>query len=45
MRFQSAPQDLGAGVRTVYARDPDGNVVELKELVGGARHPFALPVP
>lgn len=40
--FQSAPQDLGGGVRTVYGRDPDGNVVELKELAGGDGHPVSL---
>ena len=28
--FHSPPQDLGGGVRTTYARDPDGNVVELR---------------
>jgi catechol 2,3-dioxygenase-like lactoylglutathione lyase family enzyme len=32
VRFHCEPQDLGAGVRTTYARDPDGNVVELQEL-------------
>jgi catechol 2,3-dioxygenase-like lactoylglutathione lyase family enzyme len=41
--FHSPPQDLGAGVRTTYARDPDGNVVELKQL-SSPRHPVALPV-
>jgi catechol 2,3-dioxygenase-like lactoylglutathione lyase family enzyme len=40
--FQSAPQDLGGGVRTVYGRDPDGNIVELKELAGGDAHPVSL---
>jgi len=40
--YQSAPQDLGGGVRTVYGRDPDGNVVELKELQGGDDHPVSL---
>ena len=33
MRFHCAPQDLGAGVRTTYGRDPDGNVVELQQPV------------
>jgi glyoxylase I family protein len=42
MEFLSAPQDLGGGVRTVYGRDPDGNIVELKELGGGDRHPVSL---
>ena len=40
--FQSAPQDLGGGIRTIYARDPDGNVVELKELAS-EDHPWAIP--
>jgi catechol 2,3-dioxygenase-like lactoylglutathione lyase family enzyme len=39
VRFHAPPQDLGRGVRTTYARDPDGNVVELQELT--AEHPFA----
>jgi catechol 2,3-dioxygenase-like lactoylglutathione lyase family enzyme len=42
MTFNSPPQDLGAGVRTVYGRDPDGNVVELHEL-SPREHAFALP--
>jgi catechol 2,3-dioxygenase-like lactoylglutathione lyase family enzyme len=42
LAFHSAPQDLGGGVRTVYGRDPDGNVIELKELEGGDRHPVSL---
>ena len=40
--FHSPPQDLGAGVRTTYGRDPDGNVVELQEL-SSADHRYALP--
>lgn len=40
--FHCQPQDLGGGVRTTYARDPDGNVVELQEL-SPAEHRFALP--
>ena len=31
------PQDLGAGCRTTYARDPDGNVVEFQELFSPPR--------
>jgi catechol 2,3-dioxygenase-like lactoylglutathione lyase family enzyme len=42
LEFHSPPQDLGGGVRTVYGRDPDGNIVELKELDGGDRHPVSL---
>lgn len=38
--FHSPPQDLGGGVRTCYARDPDGNVVELQQLAAG--HPLAV---
>jgi hypothetical protein len=37
--FNSAPQEIGRGLRTVYGRDPDGNVVELHEFP--PRHPFA----
>jgi len=32
MRFNCPPQDLGE-VRATYGRDPDGNVVELQEVV------------
>jgi catechol 2,3-dioxygenase-like lactoylglutathione lyase family enzyme len=39
VRLLSPPQDLLPGVRTCYARDPDGNVVELQQLAPG--HPFA----
>ena len=42
VRFHCPPQDLGGGVRTTYARDPDGNVVELQELRPAA-HRFAVP--
>lgn len=31
MRFHSAPVDLAPGIRTVYGRDPFGNVIELEE--------------
>ena len=31
--FHCGPQSLGGGVRTTYGRDPDGNVVELQELM------------
>jgi catechol 2,3-dioxygenase-like lactoylglutathione lyase family enzyme len=40
--FHSPPQDLGAGVRTCYGRDPDGNVVELQQL-SPLDHRFAVP--
>ena len=44
VRFHCEPQDLGPltpafSVRTTYARDPDGNVVELQELTPLAEHP------
>jgi catechol 2,3-dioxygenase-like lactoylglutathione lyase family enzyme len=42
MSFHCPPQDLGAGVRTTYGRDPDGNVLELQEL-SPAEHRYALP--
>ena len=42
VRFHAPPQDAFAGVRTTYARDPDGNVVELQELAS-RDHPFAVP--
>ena len=32
MRFHCPPQDLGAA-RATYGRDPDGNVVELQEVM------------
>lgn len=31
--FHCPPQSLGSSVRTTYARDPDGNVVELQEIL------------
>jgi glyoxylase I family protein len=40
--FQSSPQDIGGGIRTIYARDPDANIVELKELAY-EDHPWAIP--
>jgi len=43
MRFHCPPQDLGAGIRTTYGRDPDGNVVELQELTPAAEHPYGVP--
>lgn len=42
MTFHSEPQTVGGGVRTVYGRDPEGNVVELQEL-SSRTHPFAVP--
>jgi glyoxylase I family protein len=38
VEFVSAPQQLeGAGVCSVYARDPDGNIVELQEIFPGSK--------
>ncbi len=34
MVFHSPPQTVAPGVRTVYGRDPFGNVVELEEAIG-----------
>lgn len=34
MEFHSTPEDVAPGVRTVYGRDPFGNVVELEEVQG-----------
>lgn len=33
VEFHCPPQSLGRSVRTTYARDPDGNVVELQEIL------------
>jgi catechol 2,3-dioxygenase-like lactoylglutathione lyase family enzyme len=41
MRFHCPPQQLGPDVRTTYGRDPDGNVVELQEVLT-REHPIAL---
>jgi glyoxylase I family protein len=42
MTFHCPPQDVAAGIRTTYGRDPDGNVVELQE-VASSEHRIALP--
>jgi catechol 2,3-dioxygenase-like lactoylglutathione lyase family enzyme len=40
VKFFSAPQLVAAaGVTTVYARDPDGNIVELQEVHAGSAIP------
>jgi catechol 2,3-dioxygenase-like lactoylglutathione lyase family enzyme len=45
MAFHSPPTDVGIpGVRTVYGRDPFGNVVELEEARGRTR-PQQPPMP
>lgn len=33
VEFHCPPTSLGTSVRTTYARDPDGNVVELQEIL------------
>jgi catechol 2,3-dioxygenase-like lactoylglutathione lyase family enzyme len=46
MRFHCAPppaSSLGSGaLRSTYGRDPDGNVIELQEILDG-RYPLSLP--
>ena len=34
MRFHSAPVEVAPGIRTVYGRDPFGNVIELEDSKG-----------
>jgi glyoxylase I family protein len=41
MTFHCPPQNLGTALRTTYGRDPDGNVVELQEVLE-PENPFAL---
>ncbi|MFQ5668208.1 MAG: VOC family protein [Candidatus Binatia bacterium] len=41
MVFHCPPQDLGGGIRTTYGRDPDGNVIELQEVLA-PESPIAL---
>lgn len=41
MIFHCPPQDVGPGVRSTYGRDPDGNVVELLEVLEKP-HPIEL---
>ncbi|MCE2391313.1 MAG: VOC family protein [Proteobacteria bacterium] len=42
VEFHCEPQKVAKGVRCTYARDPDGNVVELQE-VTWTDSPIALP--
>jgi len=44
MTFHCPPQELGMDVRTTYGRDPDGNVIELQEVLSAAS-PIALRLP
>ncbi len=41
MTFHCPPQDLGAAIKTTYGRDPDGNVLELQEVLD-PDNPIAL---
>jgi catechol 2,3-dioxygenase-like lactoylglutathione lyase family enzyme len=41
MVFHCPPQELGPDVRTTYGRDPDGNVIELQEILS-SENPIAL---
>jgi catechol 2,3-dioxygenase-like lactoylglutathione lyase family enzyme len=41
MVFHCPPQELGPDVRTTYGRDPDGNVIELQEILS-SKNPIAL---
>ncbi len=42
VRFNCAPPDFGGGpIRATYGRDPDGNVIELQEILD-PQHDFAL---
>ena len=41
MKFHCPPQDLGMDIRTTYGRDPDGNVIELQEVLN-QESPIAL---
>ena len=44
MTFHCPPQRLGTDVKTTYGRDPDGNVIELQEILS-ADSPIALELP
>jgi catechol 2,3-dioxygenase-like lactoylglutathione lyase family enzyme len=35
VRFVSEPQYVAPTIRSVYARDPDGNIVEFQEILPG----------
>jgi catechol 2,3-dioxygenase-like lactoylglutathione lyase family enzyme len=41
MHFHCPPQQLGRSMKSTYGRDPDGNVVELQEILN-PDHPMAL---
>ena len=44
MKFHCSPMQIAPGVRTVYGRDPFGNVIELEE-VEGRESPAAPALP
>ena len=41
MTFHCPPQRIGDDVKTTYGRDPDGNVIELQEILS-SDSPIAL---
>jgi catechol 2,3-dioxygenase-like lactoylglutathione lyase family enzyme len=41
MEFHCPPRDIGGGLKTTYGRDPDGNVIELQEILT-EENPVAL---
>ena len=41
MAFHCPPQDSGGGIAATYGRDPDGNVIELLEVLDES-HPFRI---
>ena len=41
MEFHCPPQDSGGGIAATYGRDPDGNVIELLEVLNES-HPFRI---
>ena len=43
MVFHCPPQDVGMGIRTTYGRDPDGNVIELQEILDPSSPAALLP--
>ncbi len=44
MRFVGPVQQPGSRIKSIYGRDPDGNIVELQEILGGDS-PLAIPQP
>jgi catechol 2,3-dioxygenase-like lactoylglutathione lyase family enzyme len=42
MTFHCPPQDFAPGIRNTYGRDPDGNVIELHEVLADSVLPIQL---